>query len=31
MIDYSKFIEMQNMFYGKFVIIIEVQPVVEIL
>jgi hypothetical protein len=29
MTNCPKFIEMQKMFHGKFVIIIEVQPVVE--
>ncbi len=28
---YPKFIEMQKMFHGKFVIVVKVQPVVEIL
>jgi hypothetical protein len=30
MIDCPKFIEMQKMFHGKSIIVIEVQPVVEI-
>jgi hypothetical protein len=29
MIDCPKFVEMQNMFHGKFVAVKEVQPVVE--
>jgi hypothetical protein len=31
MIDCPKFIEMQKMFHGKSIIIVEVQPVVKIL
>jgi phosphopantothenate synthetase len=29
MIDCPKFVEMQKMFHGKFVVVIEVQPIVE--
>jgi hypothetical protein len=29
MTDCPKFVEMQNMFHGKFVIVIKVQPIVE--
>jgi len=29
MTNYPKFIEMQKMFHGKFVVVIEVQHVVE--
>ncbi len=29
MIDCPKFVEMQKMFHGKYVIVVEVQPIVE--
>jgi hypothetical protein len=30
MTNYPKFIEMQKMFHGKSIIVVEVQPIVEI-